>query len=345
MAATHTIRTTMRPGDEIVVGHAEYEDLLERGLIYDGTPPDPVADPLDARLAERLLNDASSAREVIDELVGESIAALSASIFYGSDPNVARPAGPGPMVWVGYSGVVPINALAAYDIIYTFPAAAVAPPNLAWLASFWAGDIAATDGAKVAQWNDRTVNARHAVQATDANRPTYRAADGLFGGQAVLDFTTTTTRLVTPTWTSTQTQPTTIAVVASVPDLAGATQRIVVDGVDPAARNTVIRTGDGKIGQFAGTAVGSATMSSAPHLIVAVFNGASSRVIVDGVETVAPINPGAQGMSGLTIGARVSTFVDGFAGKLAFVGTVAGSISSGAAADLRTWAQTNYGTP
>lgn len=60
MAATHTIRTTMRPGDEITVGHDEYEFLLEKGLIYDGTPPVEAADPFDTRFAEYFADPASA---------------------------------------------------------------------------------------------------------------------------------------------------------------------------------------------------------------------------------------------------------------------------------------------
>lgn len=70
---TRTIRTVNRPYEEVTVSDTEYEYLLDAGLVYDGTPPEETADPLDARLAERLQNPASSARTVIDGLVADSV--------------------------------------------------------------------------------------------------------------------------------------------------------------------------------------------------------------------------------------------------------------------------------
>lgn len=55
-----TIRTTMRPGDEIVVSDDEYEHLLELELIYDGTPPVEPADAFDLRIASRLADEDSA---------------------------------------------------------------------------------------------------------------------------------------------------------------------------------------------------------------------------------------------------------------------------------------------
>lgn len=60
MAAVHTIRTTLRPDVEVTVDHAEYEYLLDMGLIYDGTPPNLAADPFDARVAAYFEDDTSS---------------------------------------------------------------------------------------------------------------------------------------------------------------------------------------------------------------------------------------------------------------------------------------------
>lgn len=79
---SHVIRLTIRPGDEITVSDAEYERLLDMGLIYDGTPPDPVADPFDARVAERLGDTGSATRAAIEALVSGAAGAVQ-------DPFVA----------------------------------------------------------------------------------------------------------------------------------------------------------------------------------------------------------------------------------------------------------------
>lgn len=73
---SHTIRTTLRPDIEITVSDAEYENLLELGLIYDGVPPDPVADPFDARMAERLADAGSTSRAVLGSTLGTSAAGV-----------------------------------------------------------------------------------------------------------------------------------------------------------------------------------------------------------------------------------------------------------------------------
>ncbi|NUR27325.1 MAG: hypothetical protein HOV83_16010, partial [Catenulispora sp.] len=54
--ATHLIRTTLRPDVQITVDDAEYESLLELGLVYDGTPPVEPADMFDLLFADKVEN-------------------------------------------------------------------------------------------------------------------------------------------------------------------------------------------------------------------------------------------------------------------------------------------------
>ncbi|NUP83914.1 MAG: hypothetical protein HOV96_40950, partial [Nonomuraea sp.] len=54
--ATHLIRTTLRPDVQITVDDAEYESLLELGLVYDGTPPVAAADMYDLLFADKVEN-------------------------------------------------------------------------------------------------------------------------------------------------------------------------------------------------------------------------------------------------------------------------------------------------
>lgn len=80
-----TIRTTMRPGDEIVVSQSEYEQLLDLGLIYDGTPPVEPADPFDTRVAARLADSDSATRTAFDSIYTDVVDA-------DISPIVANPA-------------------------------------------------------------------------------------------------------------------------------------------------------------------------------------------------------------------------------------------------------------
>ena len=65
---------------------------------------------------------------------GAAVAAVAASgggggtVFFGSDPNTARPVSAQPIVWVGYTGVVPVNA-ENNDLVFTSaaPADSIAP--------------------------------------------------------------------------------------------------------------------------------------------------------------------------------------------------------------------------
>lgn len=105
---SHTIRTTIRPDEEITVDDGEYQSLLDLHLVYDGTPPDPVADPFDARVAEFLAVDGSSTQTAIDEII-------TGSITGAQDPYVA--------------GVVANQASATYAALRT----AFGSPNEGYL--------------------------------------------------------------------------------------------------------------------------------------------------------------------------------------------------------------------
>ena len=53
------------------------------------------------------------------------------TVFYGDDANTARPReGGAPVVWVGHTGTVPVNAVDDFDVVHTFdPAAAPDAPT------------------------------------------------------------------------------------------------------------------------------------------------------------------------------------------------------------------------
>lgn len=73
------------------------------------------------------------------------------------------------------------NRLLLRTLPTTPAASAPSPPGgvTTDLLGWWEGDqLVLSDGASVASWTDASVNARHAVQATGANQPTYRATGG-----------------------------------------------------------------------------------------------------------------------------------------------------------------------
>lgn len=46
-------------------------------------------------------------------------------VFFGSNANTARPPTTHPILWIGYSGIVPTNAIEDYDLIFSFTASLI----------------------------------------------------------------------------------------------------------------------------------------------------------------------------------------------------------------------------
>lgn len=65
---THTIRTTMRPDEEITVSETEYQYLFRAGLIYTGTPPAPVVDFYDGEVSDRITNGSATPQALSDAI-------------------------------------------------------------------------------------------------------------------------------------------------------------------------------------------------------------------------------------------------------------------------------------
>jgi hypothetical protein len=147
-----------------------------------------------------------------------------------------------------------------------------------------------TDADPVGALDDKSGNGRHATQATSGKRPTYKTSQ--FGSLSALDLDGTDDFLDA---TVTLSQPLTWFIVTDLD--ATATQQHLIDG--NTNRNTVYVWTDGDFHFYAGSDVDSAlAVDTSPHVIVATFNGASSKLWVDGGSGVTG-DTSTQGISSL----------------------------------------------
>lgn len=166
-----------------------------------------------------------------------------------------------------------------------------------WLPNSFLATIG--DAQPIAQWDDASGNAHHATQATATSRPTARlAADGKYEA----DFDGVDDRLiVTPLALA---QPFTLGLVAKQDVTTGTALYFVDSNTSP---QVVFYRTSSAWRLFAGTALIGPASDTARHAFVGIYNGASSKIIVDGAETAG--NAGANGYTGVSIGA---SFTPGF---------------------------------
>lgn len=171
------------------------------------------------------------------------------------------------------------------------------------LARYRATDLAGThsDGDPVASWPDATGNGHDAVQATVADQPTFRAAVVPINGNPAVDFENVgTRRLISPAFAS----PLAVTTWAGLVFFQSlfASNRVFFDG--STGRHAVFYDATTEYAYFAGTVVASATPATVDvHDVIAVFDGASSALYVDGVE-IASGDPGAQSLDRVVLGAQ-----------------------------------------
>lgn len=173
-------------------------------------------------------------------------------------------------------------------------------PTIAGLAARYNADDAASiasSATAVSQWNDVSGNGRHLVQATSTNQP--KTGTRTLNGRNVIDFDGSNDFLKSSAWTLAQ--PLTYFVVAET-DVAG--NQLVIDrGTSGTPGGPILqRNSTGSWEAFGGTSLIGGTADLNPHVFAAVFNGASSRLRVDGAQVAG--NAGAQSFSagGITVG-------------------------------------------
>lgn len=211
--------------------------------------------------------------------------------------------------------------------------------DISWHAVFWADELAFTDGASVAQWDDSSGNARHAKQGTATSQPTFYSALAELGGRPAVRFDSD--RLVTASFAGIF--PFTVVVIGRV-RATGTNAPFVSSTWD-----TALGTPPGLIRQLtnawsiynASTSISGGTSNINAHLFIGNFVLGADSLEVDGV-VAASGEAGDASATGVQIGA-FSTELG--AVDLAFVGMFNGTMTAKQKEDLLTWSRAHYGTP
>lgn len=211
------------------------------------------------------------------------------------------------------------------------------PPSLGWVESWWAGDLALSNGANVSTWVGRS--ATYTLTAAGTT-PTY-AATGL-GGKPAVSFVSGRMSVALA-----RSEPYSIVTVFATSN-ASATQ-IVAAGATPGdtfyapaaisgAYYARLRTTGGS------SSVSGGSVNTSPHWAAAIGSGSTQTLIVDGT-TIGTGNPGGTvtAISTLLIGSA-STGASPLAGRIAFVGVYPGNVTSdGNWSAWVAWAESTYG--
>ncbi len=191
------------------------------------------------------------------------------------------------------------------------------------------------NGSNVSQWNDKSGNGRHAVQATAGNQPLYTIAGQ--NGLNVVTFNGTSYRMAS-TGPAVVSQPDTVFIVfRAVPPTLN---RHPIDG----NLQRQLITGDTNWRIYAGTVLDSLVPGDGNTvLLTALFNGASSTLRRNGTQIAAGA-AGAQGIDTLWLGAAAGG-VNLFPGYICEV-IVAPSIVGATERDnCEAYLRTKWGTP
>ena len=242
------------------------------------------------------------------------------------------------------------NASTALAVPSFTTAAPAAPPDLGWLASYYADDLALTDGDGVASWADR--GGLYALAAPAGRLPVYRESVTDFGGAPTVDLTTKAGEgwpyLTTATTWPEKAQPNTFVVIGTLPYNSGL-QANLLGGKYLTQRHDITRRPDNGFIQLRAssstvtTNTGSTVPNDGlPHLIIAIANRTSSSIIVDDQTFPITGDIGAHVSIGLTVGADATGSYPS-RGHVAFVGVIDGVITGGQLATLRAWARDRYG--
>lgn len=218
------------------------------------------------------------------------------------------------------------------------------PNVLSWVASYWTegADFAAlglSDGATASSWPDES-GTRDLSHAATSPLPLYRAASAAMNSKPAIDHNGADNRYTMAT-TITQTQPLSYVLIMSPIDLL--TQRIHMQssGSNRPTLRAPHGTNSGDVSMTAGTTLTSAggvLTANVPHLIVAVFDGASSVLEVNGVSV-------ATGSTSSSLDGRtVSVAAVGADTRYAFAGIYAGNVlADGNWSTFETDAMSHYG--
>ena len=185
---------------------------------------------------------------------------------------------------------------------------AVEPPDLGWVAAYWADDVPGAVNDPVDTWDDRSGNNRDLTQASSSLRPTVTTRAALNNKRAVL-FDGSDDLLQCSSWAGVS-QPVSYVVVLDLITVASGS-RFIADRVSATAELSesmaLYWNGSSSWSLFAGSSemiVSTVLPSTGNKGLVARFNGASSNLSVNGTSMSTADNVGSNQSDGLTVGAR-----------------------------------------
>lgn len=170
-------------------------------------------------------------------------------------------------------------------------------------------------------WTDLTGNADHVSQATAGDRPTWK--DAVLNGEPVLRFGVNANYFLQGAFTSggSCSQPNTIFVVAKM-DASIVNDNFtsyLIDGTGSSARQTIYKYKDPTpdvMALYSGTILQGSAPDSDWAIWLALFDGATSQLWIDGVSDASG-DAGTDGMGGLTVGMNYSDSGLGWVGDIA----------------------------
>lgn len=228
------------------------------------------------------------------------------------------------------AGVVNVAAAPSFD-----PLTAVT-----WHSAFFAEDPDWTppaDGAAVSQWDDGSGNGRHAIQATGANRPLYRAASAVMNNKPAVEAVDATDSLAQTAYTAIA-QPFSLVFLGRM--TLGAS--LITDGLSGSGRVTFGR-GAAQWNPNAGSSPLVGTGDASVHLFEWIINGANAKLFIDGTQVGATQTHGSNQCVGLTLFNRYTSDTAPGDRTLSFLGIYAGNWESETArTDFKAWAALHY---
>lgn len=247
---------------------------------------------------------------------------------------------------IGTLGIATYSAAVNGSTVQTGTTAASVPLTGTGITiGFGAGTYALNDTYKsvvvVSAWADQSGTGdsnKNATQATATKQTSYNAGDAAYGTKATLSFASPQ-NLLTGTWATPLTQPSTVIVVGQ----SAATAQYFCDGLDSTHR-TAILINASFVSSDAGTILASTSgIPTTPTVIACTYNGASSKIYVNSsAASVGSGNVGANQANGLAIGSSniPSSYLNG---KIAEVVAYEGALSQAQVAQLFAYAGARYG--
>jgi hypothetical protein len=189
----------------------------------------------------------------------------------------------------------------------------------------------------ILELNDKSGNSRHMVQATGTAQPAYTTAG--INGLNCLTYDNSTDTMST-SGTITLAQPFTIVSVLKASSTTN--EQVITNGTAAGVSGPRVNT---NWTIFAGIAADSGVAADTNlHLVVCVFNGASSLIRVDGAQVGGSLNPSTNGWSAqaISLGRPSTVFYGGDLGETLLIPS---AVSGTNLTDLETYLSDKWGTP